>query len=159
MIPNLRASDVDRAFRYLAKQPAPIRQRIIEEQTRLLRQHRSQKGKLTSADLERALAAAALRFNEEERRLTRKSDMTTDEAAKLRDIRIIRAKAQKKEKQAGKRALVEHRYFDLIGHLRSEGLSWRQISNYLRSNHRQKISHSYIQKTWLELQNKNEEGQ
>lgn len=159
MIPRLRASDVDRAFRYLAKQPSAIRQQILKEQTSLLRRHRSsQTGKLTVADYELALASAALKFREEERRLMRKSNMTADEADKLRDIRIARAKAQKKEKSANKRALVEHRYFELIGKLRKEELSWRQISDYLRSNHRQKISHSYIQKTWTELQNRNEEG-
>ncbi len=151
MIPSIRQSEIDQAFRYLAKQPSIIRQKIMLEQAQHLRVHRSQKGKLSAAIMERALAAAALQFMNEERRLMRKSEMTNDEAEKLKDIRIARAKANKKNKSANKRALVERRYFELIGKLRGEGLSWRQISEYLKSNHRQRISHSYIQKTWTEF--------
>lgn len=153
MIPQLRAAEIDQAFRFLAKQPSVIRQRIIAEQRSILRLHRSQKGKkLTASDLERALALAAMRFKSDERRLMRKSEMTNEEADHLRDIRIARAKHTGKKKSANKRALIEHRYFELIGKLRDEGLSWRQIEGYLRSNHRQRISHSYIQKTWLEIE-------
>jgi hypothetical protein len=39
--------------------------------------------------------------------------------------------------------------------LKIEGVSFREISNYLRSKHRFKVSHTYLANTWKELKDGN----
>jgi len=64
---------------------------------------------------------------------------------------LISLKPQKKEQK--KRRLIRLRFYSAIKELRemSPPKSWRDIQEYIRRNHKVKISHVYIKKIWEEI--------
>jgi len=74
-----------------------------------------------------------------------KNRTTTEE---LKKIQEFRAQAVKKKRgpKPKKWAELELKYKHLIKQLREKGLSWREISEYLRRYHRKKYSPAYLMK-------------
>lgn len=83
---------------------------------------------------------------------SRKNSVTDEQAADIAEKRLasfLSAKADLKNKKLKKKAQwVEKRFFDLIKKLRGDGLSWRDISDYLLKYHQKKISHQYLKSVY-----------
>jgi len=84
--------------------------------------------------------------------LSRKAAITDDQAAAVAEKRLASFKSAKADETAKKRRkksqLISIRFFSLIQKLRSEGLSWRDISDYIKKYHKKDISHQYIKEVF-----------
>jgi len=76
------------------------------------------------------------------------TDSDYKELQKISEVRIERLKASKKAKPSLKSSKLILQYRELVIRLRSEGLGWRRIAEYLRRYHRQKVSHQTLYKTF-----------
>lgn len=84
-------------------------------------------------------------FIETARSVRKKSDSSDHkELEKISDIRTKRLKAGKRAKPSPKSTGLVLRYSELVLRLRSEGLGWRSVAEYLRRYHRQRVSHQTL---------------
>lgn len=105
--------------------------------------------------VQRSYAALVLALRKRKHALTqgeRKEKMSVEQAEQLRKMRLD-AVARKGTKGEGKVAkLIRLRWYHDIENLLGEGLSWRQISDYIARHHKRRISHTYIKKVFEELE-------
>lgn len=93
-----------------------------------------------------------------EQKIKRKGSWTEQEmklADQLQTEKFIQMKQeqkQKRNKKGKKEKLIKLRYYNLIKKLKSEGLGWRQISEYIAFNHKQKISHNYLRQVFTKIE-------
>lgn len=92
-----------------------------------------------------ALLTALKTMRNEERKPPDK--ISGDEQLRLR---IKRMAKDRKPKSAKMKDILEKRYMTEIGRLREEGLSWRQISSYMKKYHGKMISHTYLKRIFEE---------
>ena len=59
-------------------------------------------------------------------------------------LRVETAKSAKKTRLSPTASLIENQFMPLIVDLRGEGLSWRQIAEYIRTHHHKKFAHGYL---------------
>ncbi len=81
-----------------------------------------------------------------------KKAVTDEEAKTLTARRIARIKAQHKRKSSPKREVIRVRFYEEIRTLRAEGLSWLQITNYIKTFHKEKFALTYLKKVFEQLE-------
>jgi type II secretory pathway component PulF len=105
----------------------------------------------------RGYAALVLALRKRKHALTqgeRKEQMTEAQQEQLRKMRLD-AVAKKRTKGEGKiRKLIRLRWYHDIENLLEEGLSWRQISDYIAKHHKRRVSHTYLKKVFEELKSR-----
>lgn len=84
--------------------------------------------------------------------LSRKGTIAADQAADIANKRLASFVSAKKDaigkKRRKKSQLISIRFLSLIKKLRGEGLSWRDISDYILKYHHKKISHQYLKEVY-----------
>jgi len=141
-------------FRWLALQGEQTKVESMKLQTDLIRQYRREhREQLMTPEFAYAMHALALvKMVWMETAQKRKGSALSEvEFAKVQDIRIDRIKSKKRKKASPKKEVIRVRYFDLIKKLREEGLSWREVSDYIATHHKTKLTHSYIRESFIEL--------
>jgi len=107
--------------------------------------------------VQRSYAALVLALRKRKHALTqceRKEHMTAAQQEQLRKMRLD-AVAKKSTKGEGKvRKLIRLRWYHEIENLLAEGLSWRQISDYIAKNHKRRVSHTYLLQVFETLKNR-----
>ena len=138
---------------YYNQAPESIRVYIHSLQTDILRKLRSHSHKNKRPEYTYACLLLAVHdLKNREKSLSKKRNLTSDDAHELTQLRVHTIKAEKgKRKKSPTKKLVETRYLEEIKNLRQEGLSWRDVSRYIRKYHRRKISHSYLQQICKQL--------
>jgi hypothetical protein len=141
-------------FRWLSLQGEQTKIEAAKLQTDLIRQHRKQgQGMTMTPEFVYAMHALALvKMVWMETAQQRKgAKLSEEEFAKMQEIRIDRIKSKKKKKGSPKKEIIRIRFFELIRKLREEGLSWREISDYIATHHKMALTHSYIRESFIEL--------
>lgn len=141
-------------FRWLALQGEQTKIEAAKLQTDLIRQHRRQgQGQTMTPEFVYAMHALSLvKMVWMETAQQRKgAKLSEEEFTKMQEIRIDRIKAKKRKKGSPKKELVRIRFYELIEKLRKEGLSWREISDYIATHHKTTLTHSYIRECFIEL--------
>jgi hypothetical protein len=136
------------ALRWLGRQPLPVILEAFRLQTDLLRQASSAKEKAPGKFPELALAkllAAIGKIKGTETALHRKAVLDPEVTRRIQALRIAGAKAPRKGRPK-KETILRVRFGPLIDTLRSEGLGWRQIAEYLSRHHHFKVSFAYLQR-------------
>ncbi len=115
-------------------------------------QHRDSYDKAHRSEFYYAMQLLALqKMNWLETAQGQRQDLSPEEARQITVHRVARIK-DRKQKSSPKRRLIEIRFFEEIKQLREiHKLSWREISEYVRKNHRQRFSHGYLQQVYQEL--------
>ena len=107
--------------------------------------------------VQRSYAALVLALRKRKHALTqgeRKEKMSDEQAEQLRKMRLD-AVVKKRTKGEGKvRKLIRLRWYHDIADLRVQGMSWRQISDYIAKNHKRRVSHTHLKKVFEELLNR-----
>ncbi len=141
-------------FRWLSLQGEQTKIEAAKLQTDLIRQQRKQgQGQTMTPEFVYAMHALALvKMVWMETAQQRKgAKLSEEEFAKMQEIRIDRIKSKKKKKGSPKKEIIRIRFFELIRKLREEGLSWREISDYIATHHKMTLTHSYIRESFIEL--------
>lgn len=141
-------------FRWLALQGEQTKIEAAKLQTDLIRQHRRQGiGQTMTSEFTYAMLCLALvKMVWLETAQKRKgSKLSDEEFQKVQEIRIERIRGKKRKKSSPKKEVIRVRFFDLIRKLRDEGLSWRDISDYIATHHKTRLTHSYIRESFIEL--------
>lgn len=130
---------------WYAKQPLEIRLRVHSEKIQFFREWKSRaKDDPTPAlPVEQSDYAALLAGIS--RVLKSIEDCKTPKAFATR---VDQAKARRKARQSPVAEMLEKQFLPLIHQLKHEGLSWRQIAEYIRQHHRKTIAHTYISKIY-----------
>jgi hypothetical protein len=141
-------------FRWLALQGEQTKIESAKLQTDLIRQHRRQgMGQTMTPEFIYAMLCLALVkmiwFETAQKRKGGK--LSEEEFAKVQEIRIERIRGKKRTKGSPKKNLIRVRFYHEIQTLREKGLSWREISDFLRTHHKVKLAHSYIRESFIEL--------
>src|ERR1017187_7116616 len=126
-------------FRWLSLQGEQTKIEAAKLQTDLIRQQRKQgQGQTMTPEFVYAMHALALvKMVWMETAQQRKgAKLSEEEFAKMQEIRIDRIKSKKKKKGSPKKEIIRIRFFELIRKLREEGLSWREISDYIATHHK-----------------------
>ena len=141
-------------FRWLAQQGEKTKIEAVKLQTDLIRQYRREhREQLMSPEFAYAMYALALqKMVWLETAQQRKGDkLTEEEHQKVQQIRIDRIKSKKRKKSSPKKEIIRVRFFELVKKLRAEGLSWRQVSDYIAVHHKTKLTYSYLRDSYIEL--------
>jgi hypothetical protein len=134
---------------YYARLPEKIKIEVHAIQTVFIRKNRPQFSKGKQAEFMFAQFILAIKkIRNLETGQAGKRELTPEEAKKITEIRVERIKSERKKKASPVRQLIEVRFYEEIKKLRQEGLSWREISKYIATHHKRRISHAYIQQTW-----------
>jgi hypothetical protein len=151
-ITGICADEAESLTKYFAKLPIKIRIETFKLQTDYVRQNRDKLNKEFAAEYYYAMHLLALRSMKRiESGSALKQELTQFEAAKIHKIRVERIKAGRGKKESKKAMLIKDKYLEEIKKLYLEdGLSWREISEYLAKHHKIKISHGYIQQKFTE---------
>lgn len=153
---GLTAMQRQTLMRYYAKLPEQVRIEAHKLQTDLIRQRRQEQRKDAMPEYCYAMLILALRqmqWIEQSHHL--KASLTLEQAKKITEIRLARARAMKKKKDSPLRYLIEVRLFEEIQRLREvEGMSWREVCDYLAKYHRRRISHTYLQRVFTDVKNR-----
>ena len=142
-------ADAGAALRWLGGQLLPVILEAVRLQTDLLRQASSAKekappGKFPELVLAKLLAAIG-KIKGTEAALHRKAVLDPEVTRRIQALRIAGAKAPRKGRPK-KETILRVRFGPLIDTLRSEGLGWRQIAEYLSRHHHFKVSFAYLQR-------------
>ena len=137
---------------YYYKLPESIRIEAHKLQTDLIRQHRNKIAKSKENEFYYSFFLLALhKMQSIETGTKRKESLSEDQLKKLDFIRKERIKSSHKKKSSPLKKLIEIRYFELINKLRSENVSWRDISVYIAKYHKKRISHQYLKKCFEDI--------
>ncbi len=82
---------------------------------------------------------------------SQKRRLTDEQIQKITDMRVARIIAKKKLKASPKKDLIRTQFFEEIRILRDKGLSWRQIAEYIHTNHRKKFTFGYLRDCYSQL--------
>ncbi len=81
-----------------------------------------------------------------------KSNISDQEAKIIEKIKLLRVKTQQKRRKEGKQErIIRLRYYYEIERLLKEGLGFRKISEYIKTNHHKTISHATIRNAYLKI--------
>lgn len=140
---------------YYAKMPDEIRLEVHKLQSILIRKNiRTQKNKSKSTEFFYAYFLLALHLTKKvETGQSRKAPLTPEELQRIEMLRRSRIRGGHKRKGSPLREIIEIQYYELIRKLRSgeEGLSWRDISDYIARFHKRRISHTYLKSTYEQI--------
>ena len=146
---------------WLALQGEQTKIEAAKLQTDLIRQHRRQGlGQTMTPEFTYAMLSLALvKMVWMETAQKRKGGKLSDEEfQKIQEIRIERIQGKKRKKASPKKELIRVRFYQLIQTLREKGLSWREISDFLRTHHKTKLTHSYIRESFIALSKEKEKA-
>lgn len=133
--------------RWYAKLPETVRVEAYRLQTDLIRQHRQRQQPGQVPEFLYAMQMLALQLMRSvEGGLDRKGKLTLEQARRISEIRLARAQADKASRKNPTRAKLELRHAGDVRRLRGEGLSWREVAAYLKRYHRLEVSHTYLQR-------------
>lgn len=140
---------------YAAKQNDAERYDAHKLQLDLLRQKSDGLAACNDA-VQRSYAALVIALRKRKHAQTqarRKEHMTAAQQEQLRKMRLDAVTGAPRKKGEGKvRKLIRLRWYHEIENLLGEGLSWRQISDYIAKNHKRRVSHTYLSKVFKELE-------
>jgi len=143
----------DELFRWLAQQSETIRIEAFQLKDNLAQQNQAQYHKAHRVEYHYAMFVCALvKMVWLETAQTGKKALTDEEAKTLTERRIGRIKAQHKRKNSPKREVIRVRFYEEIRTLRAEGLSWLEITNYIKMFHKEKFSLTYLKKVFEQLE-------
>ena len=140
---RIRPKKRDEFMSWFGSQPEEIRLEIIRNKIQTYHRWVSQKGKELSQ--EQADYAALLSATMDAWR-----SVTAGKRPKDFDLRVQIAKKKKKDRLAPVATTIEDQFLPLIEKLRHEGLSWREISKYIRNHHHRKFAHAYLCKIYTQ---------
>jgi hypothetical protein len=151
---KLNRNEIEKCFRWMAKQPESEQLVIAGDQKRLYRvilNNRRKNGEDTTQQAEinfQALVEAIFkRYRIQNRRLDNRNDLNV-----LEENRIKTDKQIRKAKTAKVREKISTDLFLTIKKLRKEGYSWMKISKYIAKYHKRIISKSYLCTVYTEMQ-------
>ncbi|PLX69978.1 MAG: hypothetical protein C0603_03310 [Denitrovibrio sp.] len=151
-ITGITEDEAESLTKYYAKLPIKVKIESYKLQTDYSRQNKPLFDKENASEFYFAMHLLALRAMKRiETAQATKDTLSLDEADKLRKLRIERIKAGRGKKDSKKAKLVKEKYFEEIKKMHMEdGLSWREISEYIAKYRKIKISHGYIQQKFNE---------
>lgn len=145
-------SEADSLVKYYSKLPGNVRIEAFKLQTDLSRQNKEGFEKERASEYYYGMHLLALRAMKRiETAQATKDSLTEEEALKLNKIRIERIKAGRGKKDSKKARLIKETLFHEIKNMyHKEGLSWREISDFIAKYHKTRISHGYLQQKFNE---------
>jgi hypothetical protein len=150
LLPRLQRFEYGALIRYYEKLSIAMQVEVHRVQTDILRTRSNERQPGKQAEFTFVCFLHAI---DQIRRLERAADarlaVDPTNAERTSALRSARIK-ERKEKAAPVRKTIATKYLLLIGQLREQGLSWRQISNYIKKYHRQTYSHSYLSRVYEE---------
>lgn len=142
----------DALFSWLASQGESVKVEAIKLQGDLSNQYRDRYSKEYRSEFYYSmLIHAILKMHWTETAQQQKKSLSDNDAAKITELRIGRLKAARKTKSAPKKDLIRVRYYEEIAALKSQGLSWREIAEYIRLHHKMSFTFGYIRNCFIEL--------
>ncbi len=87
----------------------------------------------------------------------RKAHISELESKLIDQIKTLRLKGKRKQKEGKKERLIRLRYFQEIDRLRKEGASFRKIAQYIQTYHHKQISHVAIRSAYLKIKKQMEQ--
>jgi hypothetical protein len=88
--------------------------------------------------------------------LDRKGRLTLEQARRISEIRMARAKADRTSRKSPTRQKLELRHAAEVRRLRGEGFSWREVADYLKRYHRLTVSHTYLRRLFSTINREND---
>ena len=144
-------------FRWLAGQGEAVKIEATKLQGELAQQKRPQYDAQHRAEFYYSMLVLALvKMHWIETAQAQKVQLSDDEARKITDIRISRIKSQRNARPSPKKDLIRVRFYEEIKTLKNEGLSWRQIADYIRIHHKKTFTFGYIRDCFNDLTNERE---
>jgi hypothetical protein len=149
---GINTSEADSLVKYYSKLPGNVRIEAFKLQTDLARQNKEGFDKDRSSEYYYGMHLLALRAMKRiETAQATKDSLTEEEALKLNKIRIERIKAGRGKKDSKKARLIKETLFHEIKNMYyKEGLSWREIADFIAKYHKTRISHGYLQQKFSE---------
>lgn len=139
-------------FNWLATQGEAIKVEALKLQGDLSNQNRDRYSKEYRSEFYYSmLILAIIKMHWTETAQQQKKSLSDNDAAMITELRIGRLKAAKKTKSSPKKDLIRVRYYEEIAALKSQGLSWRQIAEYIRLHHKKKFTFGYLRNCFVEL--------
>jgi len=159
-ITGISVQEAESLLKYFAKLPVNVQIEAIKLQTDFARQNKKDFDKEHGPEYYYAMLLVALRSMKRiETAQATKDSLSEEEAEKLRKIRIERIRAGRGKKASKKEIFIKEKMFEEIKKMRmEEGLSWREISEYIAKYHKTKISHGYLQQKFSETMLYEKEG-
>lgn len=151
---KITPSERNRLIRWYAKMNEVERVDVHSQQTYLLRTQREIFRKNLSHD-ETAYAALCLALWRREHTLdslSKKSELTEEQAKRISGMRIDSIKGSRRHKEGEIEKAIRIKWFPEIKKLRYEGLSWREISDYIAKYHKKRVSHTYLANTYKKIE-------
>lgn len=151
-ISGMSEQEADSYVKYFSKLPIKVKIESYKLQTDFARQNRDRFIKEFASEFYFAMHLLALKAMKKiETAQAMKTTINLEDAEKLHKLRVERIKAGRGKKESRKAMLIKEKYFEEIKRLyQQDGLSWREISEYLKKYHKVKISHGYIQQKFME---------
>jgi len=137
-------------FNWLVKQTENIQVEVLASMLKCAKEKKVAKGMLKE-HLFSSLIETLKQMHKIETKNAMERGMDSSQGRRLTDMRIERIIASRsKIKKSKKRELISDRLNDII-RMKEKGLSWREISFYLRKYHKLNISHSYLQQQFCKM--------
>ncbi|QWV98586.1 hypothetical protein KP005_04665 [Geomonas nitrogeniifigens] len=150
---QIRSGKRDELFVWFGAQPEEIRLEIVRIKIDTYRRWATREGRTKEMSAEQLDYAALLSSIMDVWRGLRSGKKIEDF-----ELRVKAAKAKKKARLAPKADLLEREFLPLISRLLSDGLSWRQISEYIQKHHHKKFAHAYLHKIYQQWQPRSAES-
>lgn len=143
----------DALFNWLATQGESVKIEAVKLQGDLVNQYRSKlyNIKYRQEFFYAMLLLAIIKMHWTETAQQQKKSLSDNDAAMITELRISRLKAAKKTKSSPKKDLIRVRYYEEIAALKSQGLSWREIAEYIRLHHKKSFTFGYLRNCFVEL--------
>ncbi|ADD67506.1 conserved hypothetical protein [Denitrovibrio acetiphilus DSM 12809] len=149
---GISTAEANSLVKYYSKLPENVRIESFKLQTDLARQNKDRFDKEKASEYYYGMHLLALRAMKRiETAQATKDSLTEEEALKLNKIRIERIKAGRGKKDSKKARLIKETLFHEIKNMYyNEGLSWREIADFIAKYHKTRISHGYLQQKFNE---------
>jgi len=141
----------DQAIAYYRGLPEPERIKIHKDQSAAFIRLRQENRNVPRSVLSYAAqVAAAMKHRALMESISRKKALDADQLEAIAEARINTIRGRRSARE-GSNTRFLRLYLHLVDRLRNEGLSWREISNYIAKYHKKKISHTHIRNVCLQL--------
>jgi len=141
--------------RYYSKLPEPMRLSVHRRQTELIRANRDRSNLQMLSGYNYAMFLLAIAdWREAERTLKTGSGVNAERAALVHALRVQRIKAKKIPGPVRKslKDLIQDDYYITISNLRvKDGLSWRDVAEYLRVYEGLQVDYSHLCHCFMEV--------
>lgn len=151
LIPAISRQDYGGVCRYYAKLPRLMQIEVHSLHTAIMRTRGHERLKDKQAEFIYATFVQAVAQLRRIERAAANSQLLKD-ASRVAEIRAARLDGRKLGKGSPTKTKIKKRYLQLILQMREKGKSWRDISYYLKTYHRQRLSYSYLRRVFLESQ-------